>query len=83
MYVQGRDRSQVQKWVDTVHDLRYKDYHLVAPVATVPNPEDIKQTAAASFGGLEEVHTVKEMGAQMELRGLQKWWRLAMGFAHE
>ncbi|KAK4940446.1 hypothetical protein LTR10_019430 [Elasticomyces elasticus] len=83
MYVQGDDRPQVQKWVDTVHDLRYKDYQLMAPVAAVPDFKDAKQGGTANLGTLEEVDTVKEMGAQMELRGLQRWWRIAMGFVHE
>ncbi|KAI1614257.1 hypothetical protein EDD37DRAFT_653001 [Exophiala viscosa] len=83
MYVRGNDRSQVQKWVDTVHDLRYKDYQLMAPVAAVSDSTAVKQAATANLGALEEVDTVKEMGAQMELRGLQKWWRIAMGFVHE
>src|ERR1700760_785793 len=39
MYVRGTDRTQVQKWVDTVHGLRYKDYQLVSPVSAVDGPE--------------------------------------------
>jgi len=83
MYVQGNDRSQVQNWVDTVHDLRYKDYQLMAPVAAISDATLVKQVPTATLGTLEEVDTVKEMGAQMEVRGLQKWWRIAMGFVHE
>jgi len=80
MYVRGRERSDVQKWVDTVHDLRYKDYQLVAPVEAVPFDEENVQT---TLGALEEVDTVKEMAAHMEAQGLQKWWRVAMGFIRE
>ena len=35
MYVESRKAVNVQKWVDTVHGLRYKDYQLVSPVAVV------------------------------------------------
>ena len=33
MYVQGGQKDNVQDWVDAVHNLRYKDYQLVAHVA--------------------------------------------------
>ena len=81
MYVRGSDQSQVQKWVDTVHGLRYKDYNLVSPVSAVPGWEN--QQDVIKIGALEEVGTVKEMGARMEADRLQKWWRTAMGFVHE
>ncbi|KIX00463.1 uncharacterized protein Z518_10603 [Rhinocladiella mackenziei CBS 650.93] len=80
MYVQGHDRSNVQKWVDTVHDLRYKDYQLVAPVNSVEDSQISPHNPGIKLGALEEVATVKEMAAQMESRGLQKWWRGAMGW---
>ncbi|EXJ81412.1 hypothetical protein A1O3_07704 [Capronia epimyces CBS 606.96] len=87
MYVRGSNKSQVQNWVDTVHNLRYKDYQLVSPVDAVPDPDALpvapQQIPDAVLGTLEEVDTVKEMAAHMESRGLQKWWRIAMGFARE
>ncbi|EXJ65214.1 hypothetical protein A1O7_01555 [Cladophialophora yegresii CBS 114405] len=81
MYVRGSDQSHVQKWVDTVHGLRYKDYQLVAPVATVAGAELLSGLTQA--GTLQEVETVKEMAAHMERQGLQRWWRAAMGFVNE
>ncbi len=83
MYVQGTDRAAVQKWVDTVHDLRYKDYRLVAPVRPVSESQEKPQEPGISIGSLEEVDTVKEMAAMMEAKGLLRWWRTAMGFARE
>lgn len=83
MYVQGNDRSEVQKWVDTVHGLRYKDYQLVAPVDVTPEVQVPQQQPDPTLGILKEVDTVKEMAAAMEARGLQKWWRVAMGFVRE
>lgn len=83
IYVRGDDKSEVQQWVDTVHGLRYKDYRLVAPVDAVPAAQAPQQIPATTLGTLEEVDTVKEMAAYMEARGLQKWWRVAMGFVHE
>lgn len=80
MYVRGNDESQVQKWVDTVHSLRYKDYQLAAPVEAIADPGDGHELKKA--GILEEVETVREMGAYMDAMGIQKWWRKSMGFAH-
>ncbi|EXJ95926.1 hypothetical protein A1O1_01051 [Capronia coronata CBS 617.96] len=83
MYVRGSDKSNVQRWVDTVHELRYKDYQLIAPVSPVPDTQLPQKIPDTPFGTLEEVDTVREMAAQMEARGLQKWWRVAMGFLRE
>jgi hypothetical protein len=83
MYVQGTDRAAVQRWVDTVHDLRYKDYRLVAPVRPVPESQEKLQEHGIRMGSLDEVDTVKGMAAVMEANGLLKWWRTAMGFARE
>ncbi|KAJ9633506.1 hypothetical protein H2204_006889 [Knufia peltigerae] len=86
MYVQGRERTAVQKWVDTVHDLRYKDYQLVAPVKALAECQDKPPQTTdddSPAGTLVEVDSVKEMAAQMEVRGLLSWWRVAMGFARE
>ncbi|OCT54392.1 hypothetical protein CLCR_00992 [Cladophialophora carrionii] len=81
MYVRGSDQAQVQKWVDNVHGLRYKDYQLVAPVATIAGAGS--QSGFAKEGILQEVETMKEMAAHMERQGIQRWWRAAMGFANE
>lgn len=81
MYVRGEEEVRVQQWVDTVHALRYKDYQLVAHVGPVAVSEGQRKTTSA--GVLEEVETVKEMGVWMEVEGIQKWWRTAMGFVHE
>ena len=84
MYVRGHERAAVQNWVDTVHDLRYKDYQLVAPVRALAECQDKShETDDSPAGTLVEVDSVKEMATQMELRGLLRWWRVAMGFAHE
>ncbi len=84
MYVVGADQADVQKWVDTVHDLRYKDYQLVAPVSALPPPSPSESAAeGTSLGALDEVATVKEMAARMQSRGLQRWWRVAMGYLRE
>ena len=79
MYVQGEDSESTQHWVDLVHNLRYKDYQLSAPVmATKAN-----EVWISDRGSLEEVTTVKEMAARMEGAGLHEWWRKAMGFSKE
>ena len=82
MYVRGSDRAQVQKWVDTVHSLRYKDYQLVAPVEIALGSEAGQEAQVDEARALKEVETVKEMGSYMEAMGIQKWWRTAMGFVH-
>jgi len=80
MYVEGRDKMAVQNWVDTVHGLRYKDYQLAAAVAEVAGASSEQP---AGLGTLQEVDTVKELGARMDRKGLTKWWRNAMGYAHD
>ena len=77
MYVQSHERNSVQDWVDTVHGLRYKDYQLVAPAEKAEN-----RSSLGEFGTLEEVATVKEMGARLEDAGIFGWWRKAMGFSN-
>ena len=81
MYVHGRSLDSVQKWVDTVHDLRYKDYQLVVPPAMLdsqaPNDGD------GMFGTLEEVEAVRDMASVMKKKGLSEWWRNAMGYKGE
>lgn len=77
MFVEGKDQASVQQWVDTVHALRYKDYHLVSPVA---KSDMLSTSGTLKLGSLDEISTVKEMGALMEQKGLHQWWRIAMGF---
>jgi hypothetical protein len=82
MYVQGDGREAVQTWIDTVHDLRYKDYQLAASVVdakTVVN----HARPVGTLSLLEEVATVKEMAGKMDDAGLMEWWRKAMGFSRE
>ena len=88
MYVRGHEAANVQKWVDAVRDLRYKDYQLVAPVDVVVDGRDPeaggpRAASITRFGTLEEVDTVKELAARMDSTGLTKWWRIAMGFIQE
>jgi hypothetical protein len=83
MYARAKEKAQVQSWVDTVHDLRYKDYQLVAPVDAVRANETVEKDMNAKLGSLEETETVKDMAAQMDSMGLLKWWRVAMGFQRE
>lgn len=80
IYVRGENQSQVQQWVDTVHGLRYKNYQLSVAVEAASGSD---QYNLFKSGILEEVESVKEMGARMETAGLQKFWRAAMGFVHE
>jgi hypothetical protein len=80
MYVRG-DQHKVQQWVDSVHELRYKDFQLAAPVSAIT--ETGTQAESTKTGILEEVETVKEMAKKMEAIGIQHWWRTAMGFVHD
>jgi hypothetical protein len=77
MFVQGESREQVQSWVDTVRNLRYKDYQLSSPVSSSNDgfPD-------STYGSLEEVSAVKEMAARMNVNGLAAWWRKGMGFTN-
>jgi hypothetical protein len=78
MYVQGEERDVVEEWVETVHELRYKDYQLVAPAAAME-----PCVRLGSNGVLDEVATVKEMSAVFQKHGMLEWWRKSMGFMKE
>jgi hypothetical protein len=76
MVVQGETEESVKRWVDTVHELRYKDYDLAVPVS----PQMNQAAWVGERGILEEVATVKEMGARIADEELRTWWRQGMGF---
>ena len=78
MYVQASNQDTVQTWVETVRNLRYKDYQLASATSSAANG-----FTASKYGTLEEVSTVKEMSAKMEEVFLIEWWRKAMGFAKD
>jgi hypothetical protein len=80
MFVESSKAENVQKWVDTVHSLRYKDYQLVSPTTILAGKAF--RPAKESFD-FEEVDTVKEFGARMEQKGILDWWRKAMGYVSE
>lgn len=75
MYVQGAHEQNLCSWIDTVHGLRYKDYHLAAPPAAMT-----KNLWLGKEGVLEEIDTVKVMAQRFEHVGLLDWWRQRMGF---
>ena len=78
MYVQGSEESNVRSWVETVHDLRYKDYQLAATPTAM-----IRASWLGKVGTLEEADTVKAMGQRFDEVGLTEWWRLSMGFVKD
>ncbi|GAB7347000.1 hypothetical protein MBLNU459_g3149t2 [Dothideomycetes sp. NU459] len=77
MYVEGEEKS-VRNWVETVHNLRYKDYQL-ASRPTLLQPETLSRSVDGRRG-LYETATVKDFGSQMQDRGVYAWWRKAMGY---
>ncbi len=81
MYVEGRDKVQVEGWVGVVRKLRYKDFQLVTrPGALEPEGEMEENIKEELDIGLAEVESVKEFGNFMEKRGVWKWWRKGMGY---
>lgn len=81
MYVEGRDKLQVEGWVGVVRKLRYKDFQLVTrPSALEPEGETEENIKEELDIGLAEVESVKEFGNFMEKRGVWKWWRKGMGY---
>jgi hypothetical protein len=81
MYVESRRLEDVKRWVETVHDLRYKDYQLVSPPGTVPGRPLVE--AAEEVFDFEEVGSVKDFAARMEEKGIIEWWRRAMGYVSQ
>lgn len=85
MYVEAETARASQAWVDTVRELRYKDYQLVAGVARVEAGAGagggrVLVVQRGQYGLLEEVESVKEFAGAMDERGLGVWWRTAMGY---
>lgn len=93
MYVESDEKDAVESWVNTVRNLRYKDFHLVTRPDVLTDekggrdseqneqPRSKKKTEKdAPKPGLSEVETVKEFGNLMEQRGVWQWWRRGMGY---
>ena len=78
MYVESRRLGDLNKWVETVHDLRYKDYQLVSPPGEVPGRPLVEE-----IFDFDEVGSVKDFGARMEEKGVLEWWRRAIGYVSE
>ncbi|KAH6657937.1 hypothetical protein BKA67DRAFT_556761 [Truncatella angustata] len=80
MYAECRDESSLNSWVSTVHELRYKDFQCVQK----PTAETVlAQGNEDSIGGnapFNEVESVAEFGTVMERKGLERWWKLGMGY---
>ncbi|TIA38391.1 hypothetical protein D6C78_04050 [Aureobasidium pullulans] len=81
MYVEGEEKG-VRHWVDTVHNLRYKDYQLVARPAAIQHENQPTKDSEVR-PGLYETETVSDFGKQLQDRGVYAWWRKAMGYAKD
>lgn len=78
MYVEGTEPS-VKAWIRVAHDLRYKDYHLIAK----PSVLESTRLLEVPLGRTDEVTSVSDFGKEMELRRIGSWWRKAMGYKHD
>ncbi|KAF2153446.1 hypothetical protein K461DRAFT_293711 [Myriangium duriaei CBS 260.36] len=78
MYVEGLEQG-VRDWVDTVHNLRYKDYQLTVKPAPIQR-ESNEQIPETESGVLRELDTVKAFSLAMKDRHIFSWWRRGMGF---
>jgi hypothetical protein len=87
MYVEGRDKLQVEGWVGVVRKLRYKDFQLVTRPSALESEDGVgmekkKEEKEKELDiGVAEVESVKEFGNHMEKRGVWNWWRKGMGYA--
>ena len=93
MYVESEEKDAVESWVNTVRNLRYKDFQLVTRPDVLTDERgsrDNEQNERSrskkktekdtTKPGLSEVETVKEFGNLMEQRGVWQWWRRGMGY---
>lgn len=86
MYVESKEKDAVESWVDTVRNLRYKDFQLAARPDAVADetggsaPRPKNRNGDTPKAGLSEVESVKEFGGLMEERGVLEWWRKGMGY---
>jgi len=94
--VEGEEAG-VRAWVDSVQNLRYKDYQLLrrpAPLesghgkrAEEGNGEEKEKEGAVGAGdekrqgGFEETDAVGDFAAKLDGRGVLAWWRKAMGYS--
>ncbi|KAM3417282.1 hypothetical protein BST61_g5538 [Cercospora zeina] len=78
MYVEGR-QAGVENWIGVVQRLRYKDFHHAAKPDEI-RPEHHKLGKPAGSTGLHKAETVKEFAAEMQARGVLKWFRKSMGY---
>lgn len=76
MYAEGPDEAGVQRWVEHVQGLRYKDYRCLRKVAPVTD----EGKGESERVGFEEVGSVWEFKEVMVRKGLLGWWREAMGY---
>jgi hypothetical protein len=87
MYVEAKEKEAVESWVNTVRNLRYKDFQLVSrPACAEVEGMAREKESGKSYkdgelkAGLEEVESVKEFGNVMEQKGVWQWWRRGMGY---
>lgn len=76
MYIESDSESNAEGWVKLCHSLRYKDWHLIAPVS-LANRNAL--ASGAEKGALREVDTVSKFAAEMRTKELSQWFRIAMG----
>ncbi|KAL4915443.1 hypothetical protein BDW62DRAFT_203630 [Aspergillus aurantiobrunneus] len=95
MYVEAKEKDDVDSWVTVVRNLKYKDFQLVSrPACAMVVAESMAGEKGKGGGkngkegelgpgpGLEEVQSIKEFGSFMEQRGVWQWWRRGMGYIH-
>ncbi|KAK7408361.1 hypothetical protein QQX98_009457 [Neonectria punicea] len=86
MFGESRDKTGLEEWVAAVQALRYKDFRCAVRPGPALNGDGKGEKDKGEKGcllratGFDETESVTEFAKEMEIRGLQEWWRRGMGY---
>lgn len=88
MFAESESEGSLTSWVAEVQALRYKDFRCVArpSLADVSKVETRASSPNGAFPpdmGFFETESVAEFARQMKEKGLESWWKKAMGYTPE
>ncbi|EPE08944.1 hypothetical protein F503_04531 [Ophiostoma piceae UAMH 11346] len=78
MFGEAHDATALTEWVAAVKALRYKDFRCV--IRPQPAPPTARGPPLLATG-FSETEAVADFAKQMELRGLEDWWKRGMGYS--
>jgi hypothetical protein len=88
MFAESESEDSLTSWVAEVQALRYKDFRCVARPSLADVSKAAKRASPLNGAvpraiGFFETESVAEFAGQMKARGLESWWKRAMGYTAE